>query len=353
MPVAGGRGYKELNVLTLHPEFAEEILLASGAHSVTFIDAADNPVLEPAPGETPLWPRTRTVGLFDRSADLKPAIAALHDTLPDGRAAVVTTARLPDKDWVRIWLRDWKPLRFGARLWVTPHAKRGQIRQKDAVIVTLDPGLAFGTGTHPTTGLCLEWLAGADVKGKTVLDYGCGSGLLAIAALKLGARSADAADIDPQALTATRDNARINGVARKLKVYRAPGFAAGLRYAQPSLLKVAPSLLKVAPSLREATYDLVLANILSGPLVTLAPRLIKACKPGGTLILAGLLEHHAREVRAAYAPKVKWKPGVRREGWVRLEGIRAPLMAPAVKAPAVKVISGRSRAGRARPTRAR
>ena len=290
--------YQELNVLSLHPELAEEILFANGALSVTLIDAADNPVLEPAPGATPLWLRTRTVGLFDKDADLRPAIAALHDTLPDGKAAVVTTARLPDKDWVRIWLRDWKPLRFGERLWVTPHAKRKQIRQKNAVIVTLDPGLAFGTGTHPTTALCLEWLAGQDLRGKTVLDYGCGSGLLAIAALKLGARSATGVDIDPQAITASRDNAKINGVARKLKV--------GL----PGAVKL-------------ATYDVVLANILSGPLVALAPRLTRALKPGGSLVLAGLLEHHSDEVRAAYAPRIEWRPGQKRDSWERLEGVRA------------------------------
>lgn len=291
----------QLSILTLHPEFAEEILLAHGAQSVSFVDAADDPVLEPAPGATPLWPRTRTVGLFEKGQDLEAVIAALHDTLPDGRAAVVTTARLPDRDWVRIWLRDWKPLRFGSRpsrLWVTPHAKRGQIRARNAVIVTLDPGLAFGTGTHPTTALCLDWLADAPLAGKTVLDYGCGSGLLAIAALKLGARRATAVDIDPQALLATRDNARINGVASRLAVHQAKTFKPG-------------------------RYDLVLANILSGPLVQLAPRLRKALAPGATLILAGLLEQHAREVRAAYRPAVAWRPAVKREGWVRLEGRRA------------------------------
>lgn len=291
------KSFHELNVLTLHPEFAEEILTAHGALSVSFVDAADNPVLEPAPGATPLWPRTRTVGLFKKDQDFAAVIAALQDTLPDGKAAVVTTAHLPDKDWVRIWLRDWKPLRFGKKLWVTPHEKRKQIKQKEAVIVTLDPGLAFGTGTHPTTALCLDWLADAPVAGKTVLDYGCGSGLLAIAALKLGALEATGTDIDPQALTASKDNARINGVARRFSVHQAKGFKA-------------------------KRYELVLANILSGPLVALAPRLIKALKPGGTLILSGLLEKHAREVRAAYAPAVKWKPGVKREGWVRLEGTR-------------------------------
>ncbi len=214
----------QLVVLTRHPEFAEEILLAHGAQSVTQVDAADDPVLEPAPGEAPLWPRTRTTGLFDEGTDFAPAIAALRDTLPDGAAAIITTAELEEEDWIRIWLRDWKPLKFGARLWVSPRAKLDEIQDPGATIVALDPGLAFGTGTHPSTAMCLQWLAGADLAGRSVLDYGCGSGLLAIAALKLGAARASAVDIDPQALVATRENALANGVAGRLDARLASDF---------------------------------------------------------------------------------------------------------------------------------
>jgi len=289
--------YTNLTVLSRYPDFAEEILLAHGAQSVTQVDAADDPVLEPAPGETPLWPRTRTIGLFDEARDLAPALAALRDTLPDGTAAIITTAELEDQEWVRIWLRDWQPLRFGARLWVCPRAKLHEVADRDAVVVALDPGLAFGTGTHPSTALCLEWLAGADLAGKTVLDYGCGSGLLAIAALKLGAASATAVDIDPQALTATRENAAANGVADRVAVLAAADY-------------------------RERTHDVTLANILAGPLAALAPRLTASTVPGGALVLAGLLPAHAPDVQRAYAAAFEWGPLAEREGWVRLQGRR-------------------------------
>jgi ribosomal protein L11 methyltransferase len=289
--------FNNLTVLSRYPDFAEELLLASGAQSVTQVDAADDPVLEPAPGEAPLWPRTRTVGLFDDGHDLAPAITALRETLPDGREAIITTAALEDQEWVRIWLRDWQPLRFGQRLWVCPRAKLDEITSRDAVVVALDPGLAFGTGTHPSTALCLEWLAGADVAGRSVLDYGCGSGLLAIAALKLGAARATAVDIDPQALTATRENAETNGVADRLTVLAAADYV-------------------------EQPHDVTLANILAGPLAQLAPRLVASTRPGGTLVLAGLLPAHVPGVQRAYAAAVDWRPQVEREDWVRLVGQR-------------------------------
>ena len=286
--------WPQLIVLSRFPDFAEEILLAQGAQSVTQVDAADDPVLEPAPGEAPLWPRTRTIGLFEKTADLAPAIAALRSTLPDGAAAVVTTAELEEQEWVRIWLRDWQPLRFGSKLWVSPRAKLAEITQHGAVVVALDPGLAFGTGTHPSTALCLEWLAGAELAGKTVLDYGCGSGLLAIAALKLGAVRATAVDIDPQALIATRENARVNGVADRIDA------SLGADYSPKA-------------------HDVVVANILAGPLAELAPQLAASAKPGGSLVLAGLLPSHAPEVRRAYRSSFDFGPRVEREGWIRLD----------------------------------
>jgi ribosomal protein L11 methyltransferase len=286
---------QQLTVLCRHPEFAEEILLAHGAQSVTQVDAADDPVLEPAPGEAPLWPRTRSTGLFEETADLAPVIVALRETLPDGAAAIITTAELEEQDWVRIWLRDWKPLKFGERLWVSPRAKIGEIHDPAAVIVALDPGLAFGTGTHPSTALCLEWLAASDLRGKSVLDYGCGSGLLAITALKLGAARATAVDIDPQALVATRENALTNGVADRLEATAASGYTP-----QP--------------------VQVVLANILARPLIELAPRLCAALLPGGEIVLSGLLEAQAPEVAAAFGPWCEWAPPARMEGWIRLNG---------------------------------
>ena len=301
--------YLQLSVLSHHPEFAEEILLAQGAQSVSFFDGADNPVLEPAPGETPLWPRTRTVGLFAAGVDAAPVIAVLRELLPDGDGAMTSTEVLDDQDWVKLWLRDWVPLKFGQRLWVCPHEKA--VHEQGAVTVLLDPGLAFGTGTHPSTALCLEWLAGAapgasagdlksfsmtpaaDLAGKTVLDYGCGSGLLAIAALKLGAAHATAVDLDPQALLATRENAQQNAVADCLRIL------------EPEQLNT-------------GAFDVVLANILAKPLIELAPRLCGFLKPGGRLVLAGLLDWQVEDVSAAYRGMLKMEPPLLKEGWARL-----------------------------------
>ena len=281
----------QLSVFSHHPEFAEEILLAQGAQSVSFFDGADNPVLEPAPGETPLWPRTRTVGLFAAGVDAAPVIAVLRELLPDGDDAMTTTEVLDDQDWVKLWLRDWVPLKFGQRLWVCPHEKA--VHEQGAVTVLLDPGLAFGTGTHPSTALCLEWLAKTDLAGKTVLDYGCGSGLLAIAALKLGAAHATAVDLDPQALLATRENAQQNAVADCLRIL------------EPEQLNT-------------GAFDVVLANILAKPLIELAPRLCGFLKPGGRLVLAGLLDWQVEDVSAAYRGVLKMEPPLLKEGWARL-----------------------------------
>lgn len=277
------------------PEAVEAALFASGALSVSLLDAADDPVLEPAPGETPLWPRTTVVGLFASDADPLGLELRVRASLPGGEHLRVRAERLAEREWVRAWLEHWQPLRFGRRLWVTPAEKRPAITDPAAEVLVLDPGLAFGTGTHPTTALCLEWLDGLDLTGATVLDYGCGSGILAIAALRLGAARAWAVDIDPQALLATRENACANGVAERLTV-------------------MAPETLP-APEV-----DVVLANILAGPLVALAPRLIAALKPGGRLALAGLLSRQAGEVRAAYAGAIAFDAPASREDWVRLTG---------------------------------
>lgn len=287
----------QLAVCSRHPEFVEELLLAAGAQAVSLVDAADDPVLEPAPGATPLWPRTKTLGLFGADADLDAVRRVLCENLPDGSDLTFEENQVEDQDWVRVWLQHAQPLRFGDRLWVCPSGHR--IEASDAVVINLDPGLAFGTGHHPSTALCLEWLAGADLKGCRVLDYGCGSGVLAIAALKLGADQAWAVDIDPQAVLASHDNAARNGVAARLR-------------------SVKPEQLD-APS---AYYDVVLANILAGPLVSLAPLLARHVKAGGWIVLAGLLQRQADAVCAAYAPWFEFDPPGEREGWTRLNGRR-------------------------------
>lgn len=286
----------QLRVHSRYPEFVDEILQACGASAVSFIDAEDDPVLEPAPGETPLWSNTVTLGLFPEKTDLQPVLDALRDQLPDTDTLQVSDELVEDQDWVRVWLKDCPPLKFGERLWVCPHEKR--VDEPGSVTLLLDPGLAFGTGTHPSTALCLEWLATHDVSDQHVLDFGCGSGILAIAALLLGARHAVAYDIDPQAIQATRDNAVVNGVSDRLTT--------------------------VDPERRVEPFpaDLVLANILARPLIELAPQLSATIRSGGALVLAGLLDRQADEVRAAYAPWFDFEPDHCRDGWTRLYGRR-------------------------------
>ena len=283
----------QLRVRTRHPEFADEVLQAHAASAVSFVDAVDQPVLEPAPGETPLWQDTVTLGLFTEHHDLAPVIASLRELLPDGASAQISHELIEDQDWVRIWLKDCPPLKFGERFWVVPREKVAEVTQADAIILRLDPGLAFGTGTHPTTALCLEWLAAQDLKGKTVLDYGCGSGVLAIAALLLGAERAVCVDIDPQALTATRENAEENSVADRVSTLMPDEF-------------------------RPFPADVVVANILANPLVQLAPMLSSSIRQHGQLVLAGLLDRQAEEVRAAYLPWFDCDADASREGWTRI-----------------------------------
>jgi ribosomal protein L11 methyltransferase len=282
-----------LDIGSRDPEPFEDALFALGARSVTLEDAADDPVLEPAPGATPLWPTVVVKALFDAGADrdaIERTLAAATASPPPPRFEHV-----PDKAWEREWLRDFRPMRFGRRLWVCPGGMTTD--DPDAIRVELDPGLAFGTGTHPTTALCLEWLDGHDVAGRRVVDYGCGSGILAIAAARLGAASVRAMDIDPQALTATRDNALRNGVGER----------------------IAPT---DDPELESGASDVLLANILAGPLVELAPRFAQAVRPGGALALSGLLVDQADAVTAAYRPWFDIATAAERDGWALLAGRR-------------------------------
>lgn len=278
----------------------EAALESGGALSVTLTDAADAPLLEPLPGETPLWALVQVTGLFDDDADSRARVRGLVGGIGGSCAREPVIQRLADRVWERVWLDHFHPMRFGRRLWVVPHGQSPG-GGDDAIVVWLDPGLAFGTGTHPTTSLCLRWLDGAPVQGKRVIDYGCGSGILAIAALRLGAAHVLAIDHDPQALEATRCNARRNGVEDRLSV-RAP--------------------LPTA-SVDDPPADILLANILSGTLIELAPELRLMTSADGRIILSGVLSEQAAAVSAAYEPWFRMRPPVALDDWTLLEGLRA------------------------------
>jgi ribosomal protein L11 methyltransferase len=271
----------------------EDALFALGAVSVTLEDAADDPVLEPAPGATPLWPTVVLKALFDQGVDPAAIAEGIERALPGSPAPAFET--VADQAWERVWLEDFRPMRFGRRLWVCPGGQAAAMA--DAIRIELDPGLAFGTGTHPTTALCLEWLDSQPLAGREVVDYGCGSGILAIAAAKLGATRVLAVDVDPQALIATRENAVRNGVADRLEI-------------------------TAEPRLESRGADVIVANILAGPLVELAPSFSAALRPSGLLALSGLLAGQADSVTAAYRPCFDIDTKIVRDGWVLLGGRR-------------------------------
>lgn len=275
-------------------EALEDALLAAGACSVTLQDGADQPLFEPPPGATPLWDDIRLMGLFTADHNPQDIIDAVQTAfgaeLPSHRIEI-----LEDKDWIREWMDSYQPMRFGTRLWICPSWRTPP--EPGAVNLMLDPGLAFGTGTHPTTSLCLTWLDGLDLAGKTVIDFGCGSGILGIAALLLGAAKVIAIDNDQQALTATRDNAQRNG----------------LRDDQIQAL-----LPEQIPA--DISADVVIANILAAPLISLASHLHGQLRAGGDIALSGILAEQADAVRAAYEPAIQWQSQLQQEDWIRLAG---------------------------------
>jgi len=264
-----------------------------GAVAVTLGDAGDEPMLEPGPGETPLWQATRITGLFEGNTDADALRSAINQTLNIDGSRSLTLNRLEDRDWERAWMDQFQPMQFGRRLWIRPSGR--EVAQHDAVIVDLDPGLAFGTGTHQTTALCLSWLDGHDLRGKRVIDFGCGSGILAIAALKLGASSAIAVDHDPQAVLAARSNAERNRVENRIKVVHSDDFA-------------------------DETADLVIANILANILIDLSPKIMGLLNPGGQLVMSGILQAQAAAVAQVYLGRLDFAPPLSRDDWVLLHG---------------------------------
>lgn len=269
-------------------------LSASGAQAVTFIDAKDTPIYEPLPGdEVVYWNNTVVMGLYDAAHDMDKVINYLKGIHPDKADMAYKLEQLEDKDWEREWMDNFHPMKFGERLWICPTWR--EVPEPEAVNVMLDPGLAFGTGTHPTTALCLTWLDGLDLAGKTVVDFGCGSGILSLAALKLGAKKVIGIDIDPQALQASLANAQRNGVEDRLELF----------------------LPKDQPVFKA---DVVVANILAGPLRELAPTIIDFVGEGGLLALSGVLEEQAEGLQNTYSQWCEMAPVTVQEEWVRLNG---------------------------------
>jgi len=266
-----------------------------GAASVTLQDSGDQPIFEPAPGTAPVWGATQVTALFPEGSSAKTIAADVAQRIAPEPLPAWRSEPLEERDWSRVWMNDFHPMQFGRNIWIVPSWLEPP--EPDATNIMLDPGLAFGSGTHPTTGLCLDWLDGLELEGRQVIDYGCGSGILAIAGAKLGAASVLAIDIDPQALTATESNAEQNGVAAE----------------------IITALPETAPIF---SADVVVANILAGPLVELAPKLAGLLNPGGKIGLSGILEQQAQMVIDAYSPYFELAPVAQREEWIRISGSR-------------------------------
>ncbi|WMP17417.1 50S ribosomal protein L11 methyltransferase [Thiothrix lacustris] len=277
-----------------HQEAVVDAMEAVEAVSITWQDAEDDPILEPRPGEMRLWNNLVVTALYEAEANLSALLLLLETRKADWKIESVLLETVEDQPWERAWMDSFHPMCFGKRLWIYP--SWCETPDDDSVKLLLDPGLAFGTGTHPTTALCLEWLDGQDVAGQEVLDYGCGSGVLAIAALKLGAKHAECTDIDPQALQATLDNAERNSIS-----------STQFRTCYPE-------------DLPKQRWDVVMANILAGPLVELAPVLLAALRPGGRLVLSGILAEQTEAIKQAYQPALTDFSITQKDDWIRVTG---------------------------------
>jgi len=267
-----------------------------GAVSVTYMDAEDKPVYEPAPGETKIWSLTKVIALFELDSEPELVKTVLFSKFKDQFLQDWFYELLEDQTWERTWMEHYHPMKFSDSLWVCPTGQ--EISEENTICMTLDPGLAFGTGTHATTALCLEWLASHDLTDKVVIDYGCGSGILAVAALLLGAKEAHAIDIDPQAITATIANAEKNKVSDKIKCYLPEKFDS-------------------------FQADIVVANILAQPLCELSESISALIKPAGQLVLSGILNEQADSVISAYQQhKIQIQTPTTQDDWCRLDGIK-------------------------------
>jgi ribosomal protein L11 methyltransferase len=276
------------------PDRIEQALLDFGAGAIEIRDAGGEPIWEPAPGTTPIWRETRVVALFDDDVNQTTLLLAIAAAVAPAPLPKVRFSVIEDQDWISAWKQDVRPTLFGPNLWVCP--PDDVCPDADGIVVEMVPGMAFGTGTHPTTALCLEWLANQSCAGRTALDFGCGSGILAISAAALGAETVTAVDNDQQALTATRENAKRNGCLERLRI------------CEPTQL---------AP---DDDFDLIVANILSNTLVELAPLLRDRCHSGANIALSGILTDQAADVLAAYSGWIDFDPPQNRDEWIMLSG---------------------------------
>ncbi|MDA8562161.1 50S ribosomal protein L11 methyltransferase [Gammaproteobacteria bacterium] len=283
--------FKELHIKTTSNTADEiaNILLEFGAKAITFNDSGNKPILEPSKDSSELWPETKTIGLFDRDFNLAPILNQLN-------YLDIKVIDVPNKDWVRHSLDSFKPMKFGNKLWVSPSWDPNLT--SEGINITLDPGLAFGTGSHATTALCLEWLEQSSLKNIRVIDYGCGSGILGIAAIKLGAKHVFAVDNDPEALNVTKDNFLKNNIK------------------QSSFSTYLPEELPIIKA------DLVIANILFQPLVNLAKKLSNSTKAGGNILLSGILIDQTHDINIAYKDWYSMQKPILKEEWASLTGIR-------------------------------
>jgi ribosomal protein L11 methyltransferase len=289
--------WKQLSVITdqQHAPALSDLFSQLGAVSVTYLDALDEPIYEPELGETKIWEQTRVVALFEMSVHAEVVELLVGQQFPRFSLKDWRLNILQDQVWERTWMAHFKPMLFGDRLWVCPSGSEQE--SPETVCMTLDPGLAFGMGTHATTALCLEWLARYDLKDKTVLDYGCGSGILAIASVLLGANHVAAVDIDTQAITATKNNAAKNNIDSKIDCY----------------------LPDDCPAIQA---DIVVANILANPLIEMVQPILTLLNSGGHIVLSGILSEQAGHVMEAYSPFCQLQEPVYEGDWCRIVGIK-------------------------------
>ena len=277
-------------------EETEDVLLSLGAVCITMSDARDSPIYEALPGESPVWPHTTMTGMFESNQQMEILYHNLLKLLPDHQSATARKSVLEDQDWERVHLQQFNPIRCAHNLWIVPSWL--QPPDPEAINIRLDPGMAFGTGSHPTTALCLAWMAHENFNNQSVIDYGCGSGILSIAACKLGAKRVFGVDIDPQAVDASLENARRNGI-------------------NPDRLQVS-----LVSDLNVDKVDLLIANILSGPLVELASKFADMIKPGGKILLSGILKAQVNDIKYAYQSCFNLEPESIREDWAMISGTR-------------------------------